>query len=103
MFVGGPVVGTAVAVVGVVLATQEDPRWVLLVVAGIAIGFGVTTAGMRTLFALEDARAADEAAARRGDSSREAAPGDAADPGGGIAGDPEAAHPETGQDGRADA
>ncbi|MGR0321021.1 hypothetical protein [Agromyces sp. ZXT2-3] len=61
LFVGGPVLGAALTVVGVVVALGGEPRWVLLAFAGIAVGFGVTFAGFRLLAHLEVARSDDAA------------------------------------------
>ncbi|MFC9918521.1 hypothetical protein [Agromyces binzhouensis] len=56
LFVCGPVLGTALAVVGAVVGLREDPRWWLLVVLGLGVGFGATFAGLRVLTRLERAR-----------------------------------------------
>ncbi|GAA1060725.1 hypothetical protein [Agromyces bracchium] len=58
LFVGGPVLGAALVVVGVVVALREDPRWALVAVLGLGIVFGVTFAGLRLLTRLEAARSA---------------------------------------------
>jgi MFS family permease len=60
MFVGGPVVGTALAVLGVVLGIREDVRWVLLVVGGLGFGLAVAVMGLRLLLKIEAARAAED-------------------------------------------
>jgi|GEM_PF-2826179 len=74
LFVGGPVLGTALAVAGVVVGLREDPRWGLLVLAGACIGFGFTFAGLRVLAHLEQARSVDEAPAGHAARSGHAAP-----------------------------
>ncbi|WP_438854616.1 hypothetical protein [Agromyces sp. M3QZ16-3] len=59
LFVGGPVLGAALVVVGSVIAFGEDPRWAFLVALGIGIVFGVTFLGLRLLTRLERAREVD--------------------------------------------
>ncbi|MRX43397.1 hypothetical protein [Agromyces kandeliae] len=56
LFVGGPVLGAGLAVVGVVVGLREDPRWALLAVLGLGVGFASTFAGLRMLTRLEQAR-----------------------------------------------
>ncbi|WP_400995378.1 hypothetical protein [Agromyces sp. GXQ0307] len=62
LFVGGPVLGAALVVVGVVVALREDPRWTLLAVLGGGVGLAMTFVGLRLLTRLERARGADAAA-----------------------------------------
>ncbi|GAA2038284.1 hypothetical protein GCM10009819_23790 [Agromyces tropicus] len=79
LFVGGPVLGAALAVLGLVLGVREDVRWLVLVIAGLIVGFGVTWAGLRILVSLEEARTADarempDESADPTDAPREAGP-----------------------------
>ncbi|BDZ54219.1 hypothetical protein [Agromyces marinus] len=59
LFVGGPVVGTALVVVGIVLGLAEEPRLLLLAVLGVGVVFVATYAGLRVLFAVERAGGSD--------------------------------------------
>ncbi len=58
LFVGGPVLGAALVVVGAVGAFRDEPRWLLLAAVGLGVGFGLTFAGLRVLTNLEAARSA---------------------------------------------
>jgi hypothetical protein len=60
MLGGGPVVGTAHAVHGVVQGIRGDVRRVLLVVGGLGFGLAVAVMGLRLLLKIEAARAAED-------------------------------------------
>ena len=75
LFVGGPVLGAALAVVGVVVGIREDPRWGLLVVLGLGVGFGATFAGLRVLTRLERARSVGTSPVEDPDQPDSASPG----------------------------
>ncbi|WP_353815850.1 hypothetical protein [Agromyces sp. SYSU T00266] len=83
LFVGGPVLGAALVVVGVIVALREDPRWVLVVAAGLAVAFGLTFAGLRLLTRIERARSDGAAPSDHGTPSRDVStrePTEPADP-----------------------
>jgi hypothetical protein len=71
LFVGGPVLGFAGVVTGLVLGTPGPEWWLLAIPGGILVGLALHRIGLRMLLSAEDAR---EAIAREGDPADAPAP-----------------------------
>ena len=63
LFVGGPVLGFALVVSGIVLATAGTPWWPAVILAAIGGGLALHGIGLRMLLAAEDAREPEESLA----------------------------------------
>jgi hypothetical protein len=66
LFVGGPVLGFAGVVAGILLGMTGPQWWLLAIPGGILVGLALHRIGLRMLLSADDAR---EALAREGDPS----------------------------------
>jgi hypothetical protein len=73
LFVGGPVLGFAIVVAGIVLAAAGTAWWPVAILAAVGGGLALHGIGLRMLLAAEDAREATEPAPE-GQSEDDASP-----------------------------